>query len=265
MKEPSFVVVCFALWGCSPAGAPPSDTVEVSLPSSLASTPNASAANDRKPAASPAAVEACVAAIDSVGAFDPTPGDSFKRLARACHGLYSEAGCSRAWTLAAEDETGPADRLRILTEGCRAAYCPSVGVGLAACSEARWSAASTEERAQAWFELNEAIRLRELSPEQLQRVKSAEAKVRLRRVEAVEVDLQPPPAAPSVSVELDAAGMVSAAGQKRPLAELSQLLGPARNAELVVTVEKATPMPIVVKFMDAAKAAGFSKVTMSVR
>jgi hypothetical protein len=31
----------------------------------------------------------------------------------------------------------------------------------------RWSAASTEERAQAWVELNEAIRLRELSPEQL--------------------------------------------------------------------------------------------------
>ena len=142
---------------------------------------------------------------------------------------------------------------------------PRVGREARAAADIGVGRGGGEERAQAWFELNEAIRLRELSPEQLQRVKSAEAKVRLRRVEAVEVALQPPPAAPSVSVALDAAGMVSAAGQKRPLAEVSQLLGPARNAALVVTVEKATPMPLVVKFMDAAKAAGFSKVTMSVR
>ncbi len=265
MNKHALELVCCALWGCSPAGAPPSETVDVSLPSTVASASHTADSNARPPAAGAAAVEACVAAIESSLPFDPAPGDSFKRVARACQSLYSETGCSRAWALAAADETGPADRLRILTDGCRAAYCPSLGAGLDACVESWWSAAEFEERARAWFELNEVIRRKELTPAQLQQLKSAEAKARQRRVEAVDIELPPPPTSQPVSVELDAAGMVSADGKKLPLAELSKLLGPARNAELVVVVEKATPMPIVVQFMDAAKAAGFSKISMSVR
>jgi hypothetical protein len=265
MKKHTLALVCCALWGCSPAGAPPSETVDVSLPSAVASSSDTVDSSGRDPAARAAAVDVCVAAIESILPFDPAPGDSFKRVARACQSLYSEAGCSRAWSLAAADETGPADRLRILTDGCRAAYCPSLEAGVEACTESWWSAASFEERARAWFELNEVIRSKELSPPQLQRLKSAEAKVRDRRVEAIDIELPPPPTSQPVTVELDAAGMVTAEGKKLPLAELSKLLGPARNAELVVVVEKATPMPIVVQFMDAAKAAGFSKISMTAR
>src|SRR2546426_716567 len=49
-----------------------------------------------------------------------------KSVADACAPLYSEPGCRKGWADAWAEGTDPSQRIRVLTNACRDAYCPKL-------------------------------------------------------------------------------------------------------------------------------------------
>jgi hypothetical protein len=129
--------------------------------------PSSSAAIARIPldSSKDRAVQICV---EQIQADQPAeaPVERGRRLAQACGALFAERGCSDAYKQAWE-HFDPSQRIRIMVEGCRDAYCPTLAVPRPTLCE---SGTFVIEAAADWPEFLRVILVRDLGEERAGRV-----------------------------------------------------------------------------------------------
>lgn len=192
----------------------------------------------------------------------PTPPEQARNIAVACSTLYSEPACREAWLRGFSDETSPADRVRIVIEGCRAGYCDDLPE--AALCKGDWTALSAEERATAWTSFRREILIREIGAERVAEIERIKARAAGSSGEAAR------PTSPHVvKVFVDARGQttfdgaqVDEAGMR---AAFHRELASDPSVVLEVVAEPNTPMSVTVKILDVATAAGFTRVGISTK
>ena len=186
-------------------------------------------------------------------------GAAVRALLRGCADVYAVAACRQAHLRAADEATDPSQRVRIYTDGCRAAYCPLLPEPRPAMCTAS-AELDLAALGPAWSELQRAIVFHDHGPEGLARLMADDPMADMR---------------PTVQVEVDALGVrvvlasplvartevaLEPSGDAHALTEAARAFGLSQG--VVVHADASVPYAALVRVLDALREAGATGIAL---